>query len=41
VPPRWRAEPETREWVDAMRTATGRGMIDKWFADGRMLPVER
>lgn len=41
VTPRYRDEPATRPWVDAMRAATGREMIDKYFADGRMLPVPR
>ena len=41
VTPRWRDVPAERPWVDAMRAATGRGMIDKHFADGVMTTLPR
>ena len=41
VVPRWRDAPAKRPWVDQMREATGRGMIDKHFADGKMVPLPR
>jgi hypothetical protein len=41
VVPRYKAEPAQRPWVDAMRAATGHGMIDKYFADGKIIDVPR
>ena len=41
VVPRFKAAPAQRSWVDAMREATGHGMIDKYFADGKMLDLAR
>jgi hypothetical protein len=39
--PRYKEQPAQRAWVDAMRAATGHGMIDRYFADGRIIEVPR